>query len=667
MKVLILLSLASYLVSALLLLLSRKESDASGYIALTGSFFAAVSGGFPVVHVLTGQGAVDIYYEWTLPLGAFHLHLDFLSAWFSIPVLFISVLAAWYGIAYMGHYKKQFSIKYNWFFLQILSGGMFFVLLAWDGILFLLAWEIMSFAAWFLVMFDHRKSEVRRAGWVYLAATHLGTAFLFAMFIVCNNASGSFDFSDIAGISLSVNAVFILAVIGFGSKAGLFGLHVWLPEAHPAAPSHVSGLMSGVMIKVGLYGIIRMVMLMDSWSPWWGWALIGIGICSGVGGVLYAVVQHDLKQLLAYSSVENIGIICMGLGLGILGISYGNPVASIGIAGALLHVLNHSFFKTALFMSAGSVAHAAGTRNIDSLGGLGRKMPVTVGVFVIASLAICGLPPFNGFVSELLIYICSYKSAVFSSTASVSGVMPAGLAVISALALIGGLAVMCFTKVFGVVFLGEGRSDCCQSSTESSRSMLWPMVILVICCTLLGFFGSIAVQAVIPVAESIYSAGTASVDHQAFNTEFTVLSGVLKNISIVMGFAILFVLILWWLRSALLTRRTVKDGSTWGCGYKSGTNRMQYTGTSYVEPLLYAFRSLFHTEKNAPDVRGILPEKATFTSRTPDLFMKYFYTPLFSSLASFFGRARIIQNGRLNLYIFYIILTLGGILIWSTL
>ncbi|OQY35289.1 MAG: hypothetical protein B6241_02010 [Spirochaetaceae bacterium 4572_59] len=660
MTILILLPLLSYLVSAFLLLISKKKSSSSGLIALAGSLIAALCGIFPVVHVLGGQGSLDFMSVWNLPLGSFHLHMDLLSAWFCIPVLFISVLAVCYGIGYMSHYKTQYSVKYNWFFLQLLSGGMYFVLLAWDGILFLMAWEIMSFAAWFLVMFDHKKKEVRRAGWVYLAATHLGTAFLFAMFIIASNESGSFDFNHMAGLSASVNILFILALIGFGSKAGLFGLHVWLPEAHPAAPSHVSGLMSGVMIKAGIYGLIRMVMFMDVWSPWWGWTLIAIGICSGLGGVLYAVVQHDLKQLLAYSSVENIGIICMGFGIGILGLSYGNPAGIIGIAGALLHVLNHSVFKTVLFLSAGSVAHATGTRNIDSMGGLARKMPVTSGIFVIASLSICGLPPFNGFVSEVMIYLSSYKSAIFNSSMN-TDLMLAALAVISVLALIGGLAVMCFTKVFGVVFLGESRTDCCQGSEDPPPSMLWPMIILVFCCALLGFGGAGAVQMVIPVAQSVCSSAA------YYGGELTAVSKLMGQISILMAAFILFCLLLWALRAYLQKNRTISQGPTWGCGYQHGTGRMQYTGSSYVEPLLYAFRTLFHSKYKAPGGRDILPEESYFSSHTPDLFMKFFYTPLFSFLASFFAKLRIIQNGRLNLYIFYIILTLGGILIWGTL
>ena len=265
----------------------------------------------------------------------------------------------------------------------------------------------MSLASFFLVMFDDEKESVRRAGWIYLVAMHLGTAFLLAMFLLLGQERRLAGFRAALGRARRRSGVlFLLAVVGFGTKAGFIPLHVWLPEAHPAAPSHVSAVMSGVMIKTGIYGLLRMLTLLGPPPAWWGWTLLGIGVVSGVLGVLFALAQHDLKRLLAYHSVENIGIIALGLGVGLLGISYGNPtMAALGFAGGLLHVVNHAVFKSLLFLGAGSVLHATGTGEIDRLGGLLKRMPVTGATFLVGAAAISGLPPLNGFVSEFLIYL----------------------------------------------------------------------------------------------------------------------------------------------------------------------------------------------------------------------------------------------------------------------
>jgi len=280
------------------------------------------------------------------------------------------------------------------------------VVVARNGVLFLMSWELMSLASFFLVTLEDEKESVRRAGWIYLIAMHLGTAFLLAMFLLLGQNAASLDFERLSTAAAPSGVFFLLAVIGFGTKAGFIPMHVWLPEAHPAAPSHVSAVMSGVMIKTGIYGLLRILTLLGPPAAWWGWTLVAIGIVSGILGVLYALAQHDLKRLLAYHSVENIGIIALGLGIGVLGISYSNPMmAALGFTGGLLHVVNHALFKSLLFLGAGSVLHATGTGELDRLGGLLKRMPVTGTTFLIGAVAISGLPPLNGFVSEFLIYL----------------------------------------------------------------------------------------------------------------------------------------------------------------------------------------------------------------------------------------------------------------------
>ena len=382
---------------------------------------------------------------------------------------------------------------------------MLLVVVARNGVLFLMSWELMSLASFFLVTLEDEKESVRRAGWIYLVAMHLGTAFLLAMFLLLGKNAGSLDFERLSTAAAPSGVFFLLAVIGFGTKAGFIPMHVWLPEAHPAAPSHVSAVMSGVMIKTGIYGLLRMLTLLGPPPAWWGWTLVAIGVVSGILGVLYALSQHDLKRLLAYHSVENIGIIAMGLGVGVLGISYENPtMAALGFTGGLLHVVNHAVFKSLLFLGAGSVLHATGTGELDRLGGLLKRMPVTGATFLIGAAAISGLPPLNGFVSEFLIYLGAV--AGLGSQAHIAPAWPLmSVLVVGGLALIGGLAAACFTKAFGIVFLGEPRSDEAAHAHEAGAAMRWPMVVLAGLCVLIGLAAPLwplvlqpAVAAVLP-------------------------------------------------------------------------------------------------------------------------------------------------------------------------
>ena len=363
---------------------------------------------------------------------------------------------------------------------------MLLVVVARNGVLFLMSWELMSLASFFLVTLEDEKESVRRAGWIYLVAMHLGTAFLLALFLLLGKNAGSLDFERLSTAAAPSGVFFLLAVIGFGTKAGFIPMHVWLPEAHPAAPSHVSAVMSGVMIKTGIYGLLRMLTLLGPPPAWWGWTLVAIGVVSGILGVLYALSQHDLKRLLAYHSVENIGIIALGLGVGVLGISYQNPtMAALGLTGGLLHVVNHAVFKSLLFLGAGSVLHATGTGELDRLGGLLKRMPVTGATFLIGAAAISGLPPLNGFVSEFLIYLGAI--AGLGSQAHIAPAWPLmSVLVVGGLALIGGLAAACFTKAFGIVFLGEPRSGEAAHAHEAGAAMRWPMVVLAGLCVLIG-------------------------------------------------------------------------------------------------------------------------------------------------------------------------------------
>ncbi len=589
----------------------------------------------------------------------FCVQLDALSAFFLLPILVLAIVAALYGGEYLMAYRSRKNLGGAWFFFNLLVASMVMVVIARNSILFLIAWEIMSLASFFLVTFEDEKESVREAGWTYLVATHLGTAFLLILFLVLGRQAGSLDFdrflAQSAAISPVAGIVFFLALIGFGTKAGFMPLHVWLPEAHPAAPSHVSALMSGVMIKTGIYGLLRTLTFLGHPESWWGWILIGIGLTSGIGGVLFALAQHDLKRLLAYHSVENIGIIAMGLGAGILGLALNQPaLAVLGLAGGLLHVLNHALFKGLLFLGAGAVIHATGTRDIDHLGGLIRRMPWTAAMFLIGSVAICGLPPLNGFVSEFLIYVSAFKGI------GLPGMSVWGAAMIAGLATIGGLAAACFAKAFGIVFLGEPRSDHVRHGHEPGWAMRAAMAILAFGCVAVGFLAPQAVAALQPVIGSLTGLGPGVVADGLF-----LVIEPLWWVLPALGFFVLMLGLLVWLRRRLLAGREVSLSGTWDCGYARPTGRMQYTASSFAQPLTNMFSFFLRTRRRfeAPD--GFFPGHAALHTETDDFFRQNLFRPVFRGIEGLSLWLHCLQQGRVQVYILYVAVTILVLLVWN--
>ncbi|MFA6823526.1 MAG: proton-conducting transporter membrane subunit, partial [Geobacter sp.] len=437
--------------------------------------------------------------SWSMPSGPAQLVLDPLAALFLLPIFLISACGALYALRYRparGGYDRIMSSMY-----ALLAGSMAVIVLAGDSLLFLVAWEGMALSCYLLLIADHHQHEVRDAGTLYLIATHTGTLVLIALFALLYQRTGSFVLpasGSLSAVGPASATIFLLALLGFGTKAGLMPLHVWLPSAHANAPSHASAIMSGVILKMGIYGIVRTVTLFDSPPLWWGLTLLALGIVSALAGVAFALGQHDLKRLLAYHSIENIGIICMGLGVGLCGLSLGRPgIALLGLAGGLLHVLNHAIFKALLFLGAGAVIHVSASRELNRMGGLVRVMPRTGLFFLVGAAAICGLPPLNGFVSELLVYLGLFRQVMGESG---SAAVLAALA-IPALAVVGGLAVACFVKVFGVVFLGSARQPLADDAHEPGWPMLLPMGLLALLCLLIG----LAPVALAPLLEAAVS------------------------------------------------------------------------------------------------------------------------------------------------------------------
>jgi formate hydrogenlyase subunit 3/multisubunit Na+/H+ antiporter MnhD subunit len=525
-----------------------------------------------------------------------------------------------------------------------------------NGVLFLLAWEAMSLASFFLVTMESDRPDVRQAGWTYLVATHIGTAFLLVMFFLLGGPNNSMDFDQFAAGGQG-SVIFLLAVIGFGTKAGFIPLHTWLPEAHPAAPSHVSAVMSGIMIKMGIYGLVRTLIFLGAPAEWWGWVLVGIGVVSGVLGVLLALAQHDLKRLLAYHSVENIGIIALGMGLGVVGLARGNTaLAVLGFAGGLLHVVNHAMFKGLLFLGAGAVVHATGTRQIDQLGGLIKKMPWTAATFLVGSAAISALPPLNGFVSEFLIYLGSFGAVAASSTGAI---IPA-LVAIGGLALIGGLAAACFAKAFGVVFLGEPRSSQAADAHEAPAAMRIAMVALAACCVALGLLCPLVVPLLAPAVSS-----ATGLPMETASRHLVDVGGPLTWV--VTGGAILLALLggLALLRKWLLAGREVGQAGTWDCGYVAPTARMQYTASSFAQPLTDIFGLFLRTHRKGRRPEGLFPRDAEIETHTPDVFHEGLFRPAFLGAERLMERMKWLQHGRLQLYVLYIVLTLLVLLVWK--
>jgi hydrogenase-4 component B len=595
-----------------------------------------------------------------LPGADPRLSIDAISAMFLIQIFAVSLLGAIYGLGYWSQAEHPESGRKLRLFYGIVTAGMALVVSARNAVAFLWGWEVMALAAFLLITTEDGNQEVRAAGYVYLVATRIGTLCLFAMFALLYRAHGTWDLDGpIAARSGAGTAIFLLGLAGFGLKAGLMPLHVWLPGAHANAPSHVSALMSGVLIKIGIYGLVRFTALAAAPPLWWGVVLLALGVASGVLGVAFAIGQHDLKRLLAYHSVENIGIICIGLGLALIARALGRPeLAVLGLAGALLHVWNHGLFKALLFLAAGSVLHATGTRDIDQLGGLAKSMPRTALAFVIGAVAICGLPPLNGFISELFIYLGLLRL----TGADAGGVSLGGAFAAAALALIGALALACFVKALGATFLGEPRSETARRAHEAPGSMLAPMAALALACAFIGV-GSPLVAPLLDRAARTWAPELATALAPAAS-----LAPLLTVTALCGVFALAVLLLAAWLVAR--TRRVpastgeTKVG-TWDCGYAAPTARMQYTSSSFAHGLVSLYGWALRPKIRRPSLGGLFAGAASFSSHIPDVVLDRLLVPAAHTTGRGLGWFRWLQRGSVHAYLTYILATLVWLLLWQ--
>lgn len=582
--------------------------------------------------------------------GEIMMTIDKLSAFFILIIDFVCLA----GIIYAGGYlklsiqkKRHVIISLHFFSLLWLNASMVMVTAMKDGLSFLLAWELMSLTSFILVIYEGQKEATLRTGINYLLQMHFGFALIMFGFLMVKDATGEMSFEALGPYfaSHANTVVFLTFFAGFGIKAGFIPLHTWLPRAHPAAPSHVSGIMSGVMIKMGIYGILRVTSYLSADQELIGGIVTGIGIISGLVGVILAIMQHDLKRLLAYHSVENIGIIGIGIGMSILGMARDDQaLALLGMAGALLHCINHALFKSLLFFSAGNVYHATGTVNMDELGGIVRYTRATSIAFLIGAIAISGIPPFNGFISEFLIYngiLVNFTHASFAMSL-------AGLAGLISLVLIGGLCVYCFTKAFGLTFLGTRRTTQAVHYHPTEPIMIIPLVMIGSAITFIGFFPELVIA---PLTEAMLAFG--NLDPTA--SSLHLMAPALRGIGLTNAVLVVVVAMIYGLRAWKQTRVPLETGPTWGCGYTAGDYRHQYTPTSYAESLVEIVEPVIEYKKEYRRIgeEEIFPVSRVFRTHAADRVEQSVVMSLIGSLVKYLPMAGRAQTGLIPHYLIY--------------
>ena len=630
------------------LLIPFVNSKWKGIVTVSAICGVAAVTGIIAVQALGGQD-FEYTFAGSLITGKIPVRIDALSGWFILIISFGFITGAFYGLQYMKPYKSQTAnlslhcITYILLYTSLLS-----ICSLQNSIAFLVAWEIMAITCFLAIIFEHYKKETLNAGINFLIQAHICILFLTLGFIWVAIKMNSYDFNAIRNFSLSNPmlsgvALFLFFFIGFAIKAGFVPFHTWLPYAHPAAPSHISAVLSGVIIKIGIYGILRMVLLIKTDYTIIGYVILFFSLVSGIYGVMLAILQHNLKKLLAYHSIENIGIIGIGIGLGCIGMGNGNQVLTVlGFAGALLHTLNHSLFKSNLFYAAGNVYQSTHTMNIEQLGGIGKRMPHTSVLFLISALAICGLPPFNGFVSEFIIYngmFAGLKATGFSLVLSI-------VSSLFSLALIGGLAMLCFTKAYGAVFLGTPRSLFKLAPGEANFGKLMPMYAGTLLMLLIGIFPSFFVNAVIkPVHLFI----------QPLNTNIIVFP-VTSAITMIGYSSITFIVLtglIFIIRKRFILSRPQRIEATWGCGYVAPSPKMQYTASSFVRTYRKLVEPALSIYKAKIPITEIFPKTGCQETNAYDKLEEWLVDYPLRQLRRFLNRFAFLQNGKIQSYILY--------------
>jgi len=650
--------IAGYVAGAIVALIAPSDRIARGATAI-GAASGSVAGLVVALAVLaTGDRFELVRPDMIAVAGGIAIQLDSLGALFLALVCSVGLFAAIYGFTYTADYDGRRSLRFFGLMFNAFLLGMSLVPCAANVFTFLFAWELMAVASYFLVMTEHESSDARAAGLWYAAMTHFGFVLLLPMFLIMAPAAGATAFVDLrAGASAlppaARSTVFALALAAFGSKAGVVPLHVWLPRAHPAAPSHVSALMSGVMIKLGVYGLLRVTAdFLGTGPAWWGGLVLAVGSLSALGGVLYALTENDLKRLLAYSSVENVGVIFLGIGAALVLQSYGLPaLAMVGFGAALLHTVNHACFKTLLFLAAGNVLRGARTRNMEQMGGLIKGMPVTAMAFLIGSAAAAALPPLNGFASEWMVFQALLSGAQIAKPEVAIG-SPLAVGV---LALTSGLAAATFVKAFGISFLAMPRSDAAAAAREPHWSAWTALGAFAAATVVLGLFAPSAIAAMYRIVESV----TATPRDVTGGGGIWLLSA--NGVAAVspLLIAVLVASVAFVAFASIRARGfDVRVADTWGCGRIRQTARMEYTSSAFAEPLRRIFSELYRPTEDFsvsvhPEARLII-RSITYTTRIVPWIEKALYEPVTRGARAIAASVRRLQAGSVHLYLLYI-------------
>ncbi len=668
------------LVSAFLSLVWRTRLQAGSIharlikdLGFTSALVSSVAGCVLALAILLSDQPLHVDVLTTELFGVISINADQLSAFFLGVISLLGFAVSIYSFGYAADMLQRRNIGLLVFLYNLFLLSMVGVVISGHAIMFIFIWETMSLTTYFLIVTEHEEAASRRAGFLYIVMTHIGTAFLVVMFVLLYTYAGSLDFIAFKNVRSQVpelvqTIVFLCAVIGFGIKSGIIPLHIWLPEAHPAAPSNVSALMSGVMIKTGIYGMVRV--FFDFLGPdiplWWGVLILVIAVSSSVLGVLYALLEHDLKRLLAFHSIENIGIILIGVGGALLFVASGEKsLAAIALLAGLFHVLNHATFKGLLFLGAGSVHHATHSRNIEEMGGLIHRMPWTALFFLVGAVAISALPPLNGFVSEWL----TYQALLAGFSISDMTVKIAIPLTVALLAMTGALAAACFVKAFGITFLGLPRSVRAEHAQESSSSMIAAMGMLALLCVVFGVAPGLVVSTLDPVVGSLLGGevvgqvsmsggmiaipmnSSTSVSSSAFLGVFLILMLVPLGAGFFFG--------------GKLRRRV---SATWACGLPTIAPRMQYTATGFSKPIRMIFSNVFrarHEIEISEETSPYFRPNISYELRTEALILKFLYEPVVRFVVRAALLARRIQTGHIQSYLAYIFITLVVLLLFA--
>jgi hydrogenase-4 component B len=596
--------------------------------------------------------------------GVIPLRIDALSAWFILIINLTSVTGVLYGAGYLKSSNAPASlINMHWILYILFQASMVLVTIVQHSIIFIIVWEVMSLSSFLLILFDYTDQKVLKAGINYLVQMHLSVILLTVAFIWVYVKTGTFDFKGIAvyfGTEINI-WLFLIFFAGFGLKAGFIGLHTWLPQAHPAAPSHISGVMSGVIVKLGIYGIFRIITYLKADYVVIGDIVLSISIITGIFGILNAAVHRDFKKMLAYCTIENIGIIGVGIGLGLIGIGKQQDLLIFfGFSGALLHVLNHSLSKSLLFYSAGSVYNQTHTRDMDKMGGLIRNMPQTAMLFLAGSIAIGGIPPLNGFISEFLIYSGIFKGI---NSIDISQITLMILA-FAGMSLIGGISILTFTKTFGTIFLGTPRYNFHNEPKEVSLLMRVPQYFILILVIFIGFFPVFFIKLTGLILSSS-SFPNLAIDMSGVRSSLTIIS----NITISMVIFILITGMLFLIRWYIARGNEKISAPTWGCAYVAPNNKMQYTGKSFSKSLGKLLNFLIMEKKGYTEIRmdEVFPQSRKYRSFYLDILESKVIDPLMIQITKFINRFQFIQNGKIQAYVIYGIVFILAIFIGTVL